>query len=72
MVKDHSDSEIGNPLSSQVLLFLINSMGSSHRQDSTYHSLCYTSRGALTGTRNIFMGHLVIYFMYFIYMYLLI
>ena len=24
----------------------------SHRQDSTYHSLCYTSRGALAGTRN--------------------
>ena len=26
-----------------------------HRQDSTYHSLCYTSRGALGGTRNISM-----------------
>ena len=24
----------------------------SHRQDNTYHSLCYTSRGALAGTRN--------------------
>ena len=24
----------------------------SHRQDSTSHSLCYTSRGALTGMRN--------------------
>ena len=24
----------------------------SHRQDSTYHSLCYTSRGALAGMRN--------------------
>ena len=24
----------------------------SHRQDSTYHSLCYASRGALTGMRN--------------------
>ena len=24
----------------------------SHRQDSTYHSRCYTSRGALAGTRN--------------------
>ena len=23
----------------------------SHRQDSTYHGLCYTSRGALAGTR---------------------
>ena len=25
-------------------------------QDSTYHSLCYTSRGALAGTRNSSMG----------------
>ena len=24
----------------------------SHRQDRTYHGLCYTSRGALAGTRN--------------------
>ena len=28
----------------------------SHRQDSTYHGLCYTSRGALAGTRNSLMG----------------
>ena len=28
----------------------------SHRQDCTYHSLCYTSRGALAGTRNSSMG----------------
>ena len=27
-----------------------------HRQDSTYHGLCYTSRGALAGTRNCSMG----------------
>ena len=27
-----------------------------HRQDSTYHSLCYTSRGALAGVRNSSMG----------------
>ena len=24
----------------------------SHRQDNTYHGLCYTSRGALGSTRN--------------------
>ena len=24
----------------------------SHRQDNTYHGFCYTSRGALAGTRN--------------------
>ena len=27
-----------------------------HKQDNTYHSLCYTSRGALAGTRNSSMG----------------
>ena len=29
---------------------------SPHRQDITYHGLCYTSRGALAGTRNGSMG----------------
>ena len=75
MVKDHSDSERGNPLLSHGLLFQISSKGSfiwiipdrtastttfvtpvvEHwlereipRQDSTYHSFCYTSLGALT------------------------
>ena len=38
-------------LAARVLLY-----ASSHRQDSTYHSLCYTSRGALSGTRNGSMG----------------
>ena len=53
MVKDHSDSERGNPpsqhfqLAARVLLY-----ASSDRQDSTYHGLCYTSHGALAGTRN--------------------
>ena len=56
MVKDHSDSERGNllppdrllfPISSKVLLYAL-----SHRQDSTYHSLSYTNRGALAGMRN--------------------
>ena len=47
MVKDHSDSERGNigfcfRLAARVLLY-----ASSHRQDNTYHGLCYTSRGAL-------------------------
>ena len=46
MVKDHSDSEKGNPLPPHRLLISIN------RQDNTYHGLCYTSRGALAGTRN--------------------
>ena len=29
---------------------------SSHRQDNTYHGLCYTSRGALARMRNSSMG----------------
>ena len=33
-------------LTARVLLY-----ASSHRQDSTYHGLCYTSRGALAGMR---------------------
>ena len=61
MVKDHSDSERGNlllhymgysfQLTSSVLLY-----APSHKQDSTYHSLCYTSRGILAGTRNSSIG----------------
>ena len=29
----------------------------SYRWDNTYHSLCYTSRGALAGTRKSMMDH---------------
>ena len=56
MASDHSDSKWGNlcrhigysfRLAARVLLY-----ASSHRQDNTYHSLCYTSCGALAGTRN--------------------
>ena len=36
-------------LTARVLLYAL-----SHRQDNTYHGLCYTSRGALAGTRNIY------------------
>ena len=60
MVKYHTDSERGNPLPPHGLLFPINSKGSFictiHRQDDTYHSLCYTTRGALAGMRNSSMG----------------
>ena len=38
-------------LAARVLLY-----APSHRHDSTYHGLCYTSRGALAGTRNSSMG----------------
>ena len=34
-------------LTARVLLY-----APSHRQDNTYHGLCYTSRVALAGTRN--------------------
>ena len=37
--------------SARVLLY-----APSHRQDNTYNSLCYTSRGALAGMRNSSMG----------------
>ena len=51
MVKDHSDSEKGNQLPPHRLLFRLIARvllyASSHRQDNTYHGLCYTSRGAL-------------------------
>ena len=58
MVKDHSDRERGNPQLPHRLLFLIRVLvyASSHRQDNTYHSICYTSRGAVAGTRNSLMG----------------
>ena len=61
MVKDHSDSEREKTrcrhmgysfrLAARVLLY-----ASSRRQHDTYHCLCYTSRGALAGTRNSSMG----------------
>ena len=38
-------------LTAKVLLYV-----PSHRHDNTYHVLCYTSRGALAGTRNSSMG----------------
>ena len=38
-------------LTARVLLY-----APSHRQGSTYHSLCYTSCGALAGTRNSSVG----------------
>ena len=38
-------------LSANVILYAL-----SHGQDNTYHGLCYTSRGALAGTRNSSMG----------------
>ena len=62
MVKDHSDSERANPLPPHGLLFSIKLTARvilyapSHRQDNIYHGLCYTSYGALAGTKNSSMG----------------
>ena len=60
MVKNHSDRERGNPLLPHRLFSTISSTvflyASSHRQANTYHGLCYTSRGAMAGTRNSPMG----------------
>ena len=61
MVKHHSDSEreetrfrhMGYSFRLTASVFLY---APSHRQVSTYHGLCYTSRGALAGTRNSSMG----------------
>ena len=60
---EHSNSETGNLLllalyelhipNSNKVLFLY---APSHRQDSTYHGLCYTSCGALAGVVNSSMG----------------
>ena len=38
-------------LTAMVLLY-----APSHRQDNTYHCICYTSRGALAGMRNSSIG----------------
>ena len=61
MANDHSNSERGNPLpplhgiffrlAARVLLY-----APSHRQDSTYHGLWYTSCGALAGPTHSSVG----------------
>ena len=59
LVKDHSDCR-GNPLPPHGLFFLITTKYflyvSSYKQDNTYNSFCYTTCGALAGTRNSSMG----------------
>ena len=52
MVKDHSDSERGNPLPPHGLLFPINSKGSfrcTTLQTRQHYRLCHTGCGAPTG-----------------------
>ena len=59
-VNDHSDRKketrcrhmgYSFRLAARVILY-----ASSHRQDNTYHYRCYSSRGALFGTKNSSMG----------------
>ena len=47
LVQDHPDSERGIPLPPHRLLF----------PTSTYHELCYTSRGALDGSKIVKKSH---------------
>ena len=59
MVKDHTDSE-RKPAATTWVTISDYQQGLFYmhhpRQDNTYHNLCYTSRGALAGTRNSSMG----------------
>ena len=54
MVKYHTNSKRGNPLSPHELLFRLTARvllyAPSHRQDNTYRGLCYNSGGALAGS----------------------
>ena len=60
-VKYHTDSKRGNlllPLRGYSFLLMARILlyAPSQRQDSTYHSFCYTSCGALAGMQNSSMG----------------
>ena len=46
-------------LAARVILY-----ASPHRQDNTYHGLCYTSRGALAGTRDIYIDIVIHQYIY--------
>ena len=51
-------------LAARVLLY-----ASSHRQDNTYHDICYNSCGAQAGTRNM-LYIIIIYIYIYIYIYM--
>ena len=55
MVKNHLDSEKGNPTAPTWAILSDLQQGFFYMlgQDSTYHTACYTSRGALAGTRKV-------------------
>ena len=60
MAKDHWDSERGNRCRHMGYSFRLaerdHRYAPSHRQDTIYPYLCYTSCGALAGIRNSSMG----------------
>ena len=60
VLKDHSDTKKGNPMSPLHVLFLLAARDLLYvpfqRQNSTYQGLCYFSHGTLAGTRNSSMG----------------
>ena len=60
IVKNHSDSKTRTllPLHGYFICLptRVRLYASSHKQDNTYHDLCYTSHGTLAGTRNSSMG----------------
>ena len=63
MVKHHTHSEKENCCLHMGYSFLLAARdllyAPSHRQDSRYHNLCYTSCGALAGMRNSSMGNVL-------------
>ena len=58
MVKDHTDSERKPAVATWAYSFQLTARVLLYAQDSTYHGLCYTSCGALAGTRNNSKGTL--------------
>ena len=73
MVKNHSASEKGNPLPPHRLLLSINSKGyfiCTIPDRITHTTACYTSCGALAGTREREMFYLTTHSTHFIYGYL--
>ena len=58
MVKDHSEMTIAATSSATLFDWQQGFFYMYHPTDITYYSVCYTSRGALTGTKNSSMGPL--------------
>ena len=59
MVKDHRDRKKGGG-GGHCIYFRLEP---SHRQDSTYHNLCYNNHGAMAGMRNLLLKLLRLHFL---------